>query len=69
MTLSRFMFAWLLSSVPYCMIAAYSGSISSLGNPKPALITAAVLTASLWVGWYFFRKTKLKRVENETNLV
>ncbi|MCK6263854.1 VTT domain-containing protein [Vibrio sp. ZSDE26] len=60
MTFSRFMFAWLLSTVPYCLIAAYAGSLSSLSDPKPALIGAAVLTTSLWIGWFVFRKFKLK---------
>lgn len=60
MSFSRFMFAWLLSTVPYCLIAAYSGSISSLSDPKPALIGAAMLTTSLWIGWFVFRRLKLK---------
>jgi uncharacterized membrane protein YdjX (TVP38/TMEM64 family) len=61
MTLSRFMFGWLVSTVPYCLIAAYSGSISSMSDPKPALIGAALLTTTLWLGWFFFRRFKLNR--------
>ncbi|OIQ26783.1 MAG: hypothetical protein BM561_01730 [Vibrio sp. MedPE-SWchi] len=61
MTLPRFMLAWLLSTVPYCLIAAYSGSISSMSDPKPALMGAALLTTTFWVGWFLFRKFKLNR--------
>lgn len=60
MSFSRFITAWSLSTIPYCLIAVYSGSISSLDNPKPAIITAALLTSGLWLGWYLFRRFKLR---------
>lgn len=69
MTLSRFLFAWLLSTLPYCFIAAYSGSISSMNDPKPALIGAALLTTTLWVGWLLFRRFTLNRSSAQNNNV
>ncbi|USD42729.1 VTT domain-containing protein [Vibrio sp. SCSIO 43135] len=59
MKLSKFMLAWTISTVPYCLIAAYAGSISSMNNPKPALIAAALMTGILWLGWYWFRRQAL----------
>lgn len=69
MTLSRFLFAWLLSTLPYCLIAAYSGSISSMNDPKPALIGAALLTTTLWVGWFLFRRFRLNPSSEQNNNV
>jgi uncharacterized membrane protein YdjX (TVP38/TMEM64 family) len=56
MPFRRFMVAWSLSSAPYALIAAYAGSISSLGNPQPAILTAIGISAVLWTGWYVFRR-------------
>ncbi|KJY81284.1 hypothetical protein TW74_00640 [Vibrio nigripulchritudo] len=61
MKFSRFIVAWSISTIPYCLIAVYSGSISSLDDPKPAIITAVLMTSGLWLGWYMFRRFKLKR--------
>jgi len=55
-----FIFAWTVSSVPYAVIATYSGSISSLDNPKPAIITAVALTLILWTAWFL-----IKRISNK----
>ena len=52
----RFMLAWAMVSVPYVLIAAYSGSISSVSDPKPAIITAVGLTASFAIGWAVFKR-------------
>ncbi|MBL4612818.1 MAG: VTT domain-containing protein [Emcibacter sp.] len=54
----KFLSAWSISSVPYVLIAAYSGSISSLGNPMPAIFTAIGITAFLWLGWFFFHRSQ-----------
>lgn len=56
MPFSRFIIAWFISSTPYALIAAYAGSISSIENPKPALITAIVLTAFFWFAWLLFHR-------------
>lgn len=52
----RFVLAWSISAVPYSIIAAYSGSISTLSNPKPAIFTAIGIWGSLWLGWFLFRR-------------
>ncbi len=62
MSFSKFLFAWSLSSIPYVMIAAYAGSISSLENPKPAIFTALLILGTLWIGWYIFRRRQRKKV-------
>lgn len=60
-----FIGAWTISSVPYVLIASYSGSISSLDNPKPAIITAITLTVIMWSAWYILRRMA-KKVPNKT---
>lgn len=45
-----------LSTLPYALIAAYAGSVSSPDSPLPAIYAALTLYAGLWIGWYFFRK-------------
>lgn len=58
MKFCKFLTAWLLSTLPYTFIATYSGSISSVENPKPAIITALGLSGALWVCWYLFGRIK-----------
>ena len=55
----KFIGAWLISCVPYCLIASYAGSVSSIEDPTPAILGAAIVMTSLWLGWLVFRK-KLK---------
>ena len=61
MPLLKFLGLWLASSVPYASIAAYAGSISTLENPTPAILTMIGLTTFLWLGWYVFRRRTKKR--------
>lgn len=56
MPFSKFIFAWSVSSIPYVIIATYAGSISSVDNPKPAIITAITLTVIMWLAWYIVKK-------------
>lgn len=58
MKFSRFLLAWSISTIPYCLIAAYAGSISSLENPKPALFTAVAVTVGLWIVWRRYQRVK-----------
>lgn len=60
MPFMRFLAAWSVSSIPYAMIAAYAGSISSLENPKPAIFAAIGLSFGLWLAWFYYRKSHLK---------
>jgi len=56
----KFIIAWVISTAPYVMIAAYAGSISSIDNPKPAIFTAIGLMAFLWTGWFIFNRRHKK---------
>lgn len=56
MRFKKFLAAWSLSAIPYTLIASYSGSISTLKNPLPAILTAITLTTVTWVCWYGYRR-------------
>jgi uncharacterized membrane protein YdjX (TVP38/TMEM64 family) len=56
MPVIKFITAWSVSSVPYAIIASYAGSISSLNNPKPAIITTIVLTTICWTAWFLVQR-------------
>lgn len=60
MPFSKFLLAWLLSSVPYIVIASYAGSVSSLDNPKPAILAAIGLSGFLWAAWFFYHRSSNK---------
>jgi len=64
MKFSKFMLAWLISTVPYVLIISYAGSISSIEDPRPAIYTAIGISATLWTGWYLFN---LKSKRNYNN--
>jgi len=53
---AKFAAAWLLSTVPYALIASYAGAISSKSNLKPAIIAAIGLTTFFWLAWAAYRK-------------
>lgn len=59
MKFSKFFFAWSLNSIPYALIAAYSGSISSFENPKPAIFTIIGLYMVLWLLWFLYKRTRI----------
>ena len=61
MPLGKFLALWLASSVPYALIAAYAGSISSVDNPKPAIFAAIGLMSFLWLSWLIVRRRGQKR--------
>ena len=60
MAFSKFLIAWLISSVPYILIVAYAGSISSIDNPKPAIFTIISISILLWVAWFAYYHMKNK---------
>lgn len=61
MNFSKFLLAWVMSSVPYILIASYAGSISTIENPKPAIFTAIAISLLLWGFWYFYHRSHIKR--------
>ncbi|WP_194972671.1 TVP38/TMEM64 family protein [Aquiflexum lacus] len=58
MDFRKFLQYWCLNTMPYALIASYSGSISSLNNPNPAIYASLSIYAFLGLGWYAFRKYK-----------
>jgi len=62
MPLSRFMLAWLISTIPYALIASYAGSISSVENPMPAIYAAIALSLVMWIGWFIFSKSTKEKI-------
>ncbi|MFC3120790.1 TVP38/TMEM64 family protein [Agaribacter flavus] len=56
MPFGKFLVFWLISTVPYGLIATYAGSISTLENPKPAILAAVGLTSAAWFGWFMFKQ-------------
>jgi Uncharacterized conserved protein len=60
MKFSKFLLAWLISSVPYILIASYAGSISSIENPKPAIFAAIGLSLLLWGSWFLYQRAQNK---------
>ncbi len=59
MPFGKFIIAWFLNALPYSLLIAYAGSISSMDDPKPAFYTAIGISSTLWLGWYLFN-TKRK---------
>lgn len=56
----RFFITWLISTVPYAAIASYAGSISTLTDPGPAILTAIALTGFFWLSWLVYRSKIMK---------
>ncbi|WP_096085712.1 TVP38/TMEM64 family protein [Agaribacterium haliotis] len=67
----KFISAWSLSTTPYVLIAAYAGSLSSLENPKPAILTAIFMSFFLWCAWFIYhhknKKVRQNRAEQLIN--
>lgn len=55
MPILRYVLFFTLGTLPYVMIAAYAGSISSVESPQPAIYAALFLYGVLGLGWYGFR--------------
>jgi uncharacterized membrane protein YdjX (TVP38/TMEM64 family) len=58
MRFRTFLLAWTINSVPFALLASYSGSISSLSNPRPAIYTAISIYVVLWIGWLILKQNK-----------
>ncbi|APG47414.1 TVP38/TMEM64 family protein [Phaeobacter porticola] len=53
--ISQYGLFFVVGTVPYVLIAAYAGSISSTSNPQPAIYAALFIYLILWAGWYALR--------------
>ncbi len=56
MPLLRYVAFFTIGTLPYVLIAAYAGSISSIDDPRPAIYTAILLYATMWTGWYLVKR-------------
>ena len=64
MKFSKFIVAWTLATLPYALVVVYAGSISSLDKPTPAVVTAVLVTGTLWGAWSLFsRKNNTSQTE------
>jgi len=52
----KFLLAWSISTIPYVLIATYAGSISSVSDPKPAILAAIVISSLLWISWFLYHR-------------
>ncbi|KZN44168.1 TVP38/TMEM64 family protein [Pseudoalteromonas luteoviolacea] len=67
MPFKTFLTCWLMSTIPYAIIAAYAGSVSTLENPNPAIYTAIGLSGFFWASWWVFKKTTSKSTRATTS--
>lgn len=57
MPFARFLSMYGIGTIPYALITTYAGSISTIGNPSPAIITAVVISLLLWSAWFVLNRT------------
>jgi uncharacterized membrane protein YdjX (TVP38/TMEM64 family) len=55
---ARYCLFFIVGTVPYVMIAAYAGSISSVEDPTPAIFAVLALNGVLWVSWAVFKRRR-----------
>ncbi len=61
MPFGRFLGSYALGTMPYAVLTAYAGSVSSWQQPLPAISMAVALTATLaLVWWWLIRRTRLQ---------
>ena len=56
MALWRYVLFFTISTLPYALIAAYAGSVSTIEDPKPAILACLFLYAVLWSLWFLYRR-------------
>lgn len=67
MPFAKFITLWLINIVPYCTLAAYAGSVSTLDNPTPAIFTAIGLSVFFWSAWAVFTRWQKRRAPKRTD--
>lgn len=60
----KFLALWSVNVVPYCALAAYAGSVSTLDDPTPAILTAIGLSAFFWSGWAIFNRRQNRIIKD-----
>ncbi|MFH0266551.1 TVP38/TMEM64 family protein [Vibrio rumoiensis] len=61
MRFTKFLLAWMISSIPYVVIASYAGSISTIDNPQPAIFTAIGISSLLWLCWFLYQRNIIRQ--------
>jgi uncharacterized membrane protein YdjX (TVP38/TMEM64 family) len=61
MPLSRYALGWFLGTLPYSLLASYSGSVSTLDNPTPAILVAISIPAGLSILWFLLNRNRKKQ--------
>lgn len=56
MPFPKFIFGFAVGTIPFAVIAAYAGSISTFSDPTPAIIASIGITATLWVLWTLLKR-------------
>ncbi len=56
MPILRYLLLFSIGSIPYALLASYAGSISTIEDPKPAVMAAFVISLCLWLAWYVFMR-------------
>lgn len=62
----KYLSFYLIGTLPYSIIAAYSGSISSIENPSPAIFTFVGIFGGMsliWAGFLLFNKKKFRNAD------
>jgi len=54
----KFLFYYLLGTLPYAVVLTYLGSISDAENPYPALTGIGIIYVSLYLIWFFKLRQK-----------
>jgi uncharacterized membrane protein YdjX (TVP38/TMEM64 family) len=60
----KYILFYAIGTIPYSVIAAYSGSVSSIDDPSPAIFTFIGIFGGLsliWLGFLWFNKHQLKK--------
>lgn len=58
----KYLLFYSFGTIPYSVIAAYSGSVSTIDDPSPAIITFVAIFGGLSVIWMLFLYTQRKKL-------
>jgi uncharacterized membrane protein YdjX (TVP38/TMEM64 family) len=62
MPFKQYLLWYLFGTLPYVVIATYSGSLSDINNPWPAIYTAISILGIMSIAWFYvIRKRKITR--------
>lgn len=60
----KYLLFYSIGTIPYSIVAAYSGSVSTIDDPSPAIFTFIGIFGGLsliWAGFLYFNKNHLKK--------